>query len=98
MTPGLNLIGWFSLFSFDTPHQFQFIISITTIQQSGVDQFDGLFQHHSCSSPFKRDSRDSSVGIQTGYGLNGSGSIRGRGKVFFSSPQVSDRLWGPPIP
>jgi hypothetical protein len=38
-------------------------------------------------------SRDSSVGIATGCGLDGRGSIAGRGKIFlFSSP---DRLWGP---
>jgi hypothetical protein len=31
-------------------------------------------------------SRDSSVGIATGYGLDGRGSIPGKGKKFFSSP------------
>jgi hypothetical protein len=30
-------------------------------------------------------SRDSSVGIATGYGLDGRGSITGKGKIF-SSP------------
>jgi hypothetical protein len=38
--------------------------------------------------------RDSSVVITIGYGLNGSGSIPGRGKSFFSTLQCSDRLWG----
>jgi hypothetical protein len=36
------------------------------------------------------------VGIATSYGLDGRGSIPGRGKRFFSSPQRSDRLWGSP--
>jgi hypothetical protein len=40
--------------------------------------------------------RCSSVGIVTGYGLDGLGSIPGRGKIFFSSPQDPDRIWGPP--
>jgi hypothetical protein len=36
------------------------------------------------------------VGIATGlYGLEDRGSIPGRGKRFFSSPQRPDRLWGP---
>jgi hypothetical protein len=30
-----------------------------------------------------------------GYGLDGRGSIPGRGKEFFSSPQRSDWLWDP---
>jgi hypothetical protein len=38
----------------------------------------------------------SSVGIATVYGLDGQGSIPGKGKEFFSSPQSPDRLWGPP--
>jgi hypothetical protein len=40
--------------------------------------------------------RASLVGIGTDYGLDGQGSIFGTGKRFFSSPQCSDRLWGPP--
>jgi hypothetical protein len=39
--------------------------------------------------------RDRSVGITTGYGLDGRGSISGRVKRFFSTPQRPDRLWGP---
>jgi hypothetical protein len=35
-------------------------------------------------------SRDSSVGIATGYWLDGQGSIPGRGKRFFSTPQRPD--------
>jgi hypothetical protein len=38
--------------------------------------------------------RDSSVGIETGYGLD-PGSILGRGKRFVPSPHRPDRLWGP---
>jgi hypothetical protein len=41
-------------------------------------------------------SRDSSVSIVTGYGLDGQHSIPGRGKRFFSSTQCPDRLWVQP--
>jgi hypothetical protein len=43
--------------------------------------------------------RNSSVGIATGYRLDGRGSIPGRGKGFFSTPQRPDgptqsrKLW-----
>jgi hypothetical protein len=37
-------------------------------------------------------SRDSSVGIATGYGMDDQGSIPGKGKRFFSSPQCPHRL------
>jgi hypothetical protein len=40
--------------------------------------------------------QDSSVGIVTGYGLDGRILIPGRGKRFLSTPQCPDRLWGPP--
>jgi hypothetical protein len=43
----------------------------------------------------KERSRDSSVGIATGYRLHGRGSIPGIVR-FFSSPQCPDRIWGPP--
>ena len=36
---------------------------------------------------------DSSVGIATGYGLEGPGSNPGGGEIFRNSP---DRPWGPP--
>jgi hypothetical protein len=42
------------------------------------------------------EDRDSSVGIAKGYGLNGRGSISGRDKRFFSTPQPTDRFWAPP--
>jgi hypothetical protein len=41
-------------------------------------------------------SRDSSVGISTGFELGGRGWIPGRGKKFLFSSQCPDRLWGPP--
>jgi hypothetical protein len=41
-------------------------------------------------------SQDSSVSIGMGYGLDGLGSIPGRGKRFLSSPLCQKRLWGPP--
>jgi hypothetical protein len=40
-------------------------------------------------------SRDNSVGVATGYGLDGPGSIPSRVKIYFS-PQHPDRLWDPP--
>jgi hypothetical protein len=39
---------------------------------------------------------NSTVGIATGYGLDGSSSVLGRGKRFISTSQRPDRLWGPP--
>jgi hypothetical protein len=41
-------------------------------------------------------SRDNSVGMVTGYGMDRQGSTLGRVKRFFSSPQRPDRLWGAP--
>jgi hypothetical protein len=42
--------------------------------------------------------RDSSVGIATGYGLDGLGSIPGMSKRFLSPSRRPDRLWTPPKP
>jgi hypothetical protein len=42
------------------------------------------------------DSQYSSMGTATGYGLDGRGSIPGRVKRRFSTPQYPDRLWSPP--
>jgi hypothetical protein len=44
-------------------------------------------------------SRDSSVGIATGYGLDerGGGSSSPGSVKMFTSPYRPDRLWGPPI-
>jgi hypothetical protein len=44
-------------------------------------------------------SRDSSVGIATGYGLDdrgGGGVLVPVGSKIFTSPCRPDRLWGPP--
>jgi hypothetical protein len=45
-------------------------------------------------------SRDSSVGIATGYGLDDQGGGAGvrvpAGSKIFTSPYRPDRLWGPP--
>jgi hypothetical protein len=41
-------------------------------------------------------SRDSSVGITMGYGLDGRGSISGRAKRFPFTPQHPDQFWSPP--
>jgi hypothetical protein len=41
-------------------------------------------------------SRVSSVGIAIGHGLDGRGSVPGRSKRFFSSPQHPDRIWAHP--
>jgi hypothetical protein len=39
---------------------------------------------------------DSSLGIATGYGMDGRGSIPGRGKSFFSTPQRPEQFWDLP--
>jgi hypothetical protein len=63
--------------------------------------FISLYAWHSSQNkvplqPVQR-SRDSSVSIAIGYGLNGQGSIPGKGKILFSSPQHPDWL-GPTQP
>jgi hypothetical protein len=47
---------------------------------------------------FRMESRDSSVGIATGYGLGdrGVGVRVPGGSRIFSSPRRPDRFWGPP--
>jgi hypothetical protein len=45
--------------------------------------------------PTNREGRDTSVGIATGYELDGRHSIPGRSKKCFSSLQSPGRLWGP---
>jgi hypothetical protein len=44
----------------------------------------------------RQGTRDSSVGIVTGYRLDGRGLFPGRAKKFISTPQRPDRLWGSP--
>jgi hypothetical protein len=52
---------------------------------------------YTCPCLFHFDiSRETSVGIAMGYRQDGRGSIPGRDKREFSSPQRPDRLWGPP--
>jgi hypothetical protein len=41
-------------------------------------------------------SRDRSVIIAKGYGLEGRDSVPVRAKRLFYSPRCPDRLWGPP--
>jgi hypothetical protein len=41
-------------------------------------------------------SLDSSIGIATGYELEGRSTILGKDKRFFSNPQRTDQLWVPP--
>jgi hypothetical protein len=41
-------------------------------------------------------SSDISVGIATGYGMDGRSSITGRDKILFSPLQRPDLLFGPP--
>jgi hypothetical protein len=48
--------------------------------------------------PYRMGSRDSSVGIATGYGLDDRGvgvRVTVGSRIFFS-PRRPDRLWGPP--
>jgi hypothetical protein len=45
---------------------------------------------------FKMAIRDNSIGIATAYRLDGRGSILGREKRHFSSPQHPNPLWGQP--
>jgi hypothetical protein len=54
--------------------------------------------HFNIILPSTSGSRDSAVGIATGYGLNNSGvEVRVPvGSRIFSSPRRPDRLWGPP--
>jgi hypothetical protein len=44
---------------------------------------------------YNSKSRDSPARIVMGYRLDGWGSSPDRGKRFFSSLQLPDRLWGP---
>jgi hypothetical protein len=64
-------------------------------KQKPVTPFKHL--HHNISRvPRIHMSRDSSVSIATGYGLDDRGSIPGGGWQFFSSTLCPDRLLGPP--
>jgi hypothetical protein len=52
-------------------------------------------EKHKLSYTYCFRSQDSSVGIATGYGLDGPGSIPRSGR-YFISPQRPERLWGLP--
>jgi hypothetical protein len=49
-----------------------------------------------CSSSHDTKSRDSSVGIALGYGLDDRVRYLAGARNFFSSPPRQERLWGPP--
>jgi hypothetical protein len=70
-------------------------LSVTSRSKAARDRDDALFYFY-LFMVYLRGSRVSSVGIATSYGLESRDSISGRGKRFFSTPQRSDRLWGPP--
>jgi hypothetical protein len=55
-----------------------------------------LFVHRKSQILVSYLSWDSLVRIATGYGLDGRGSIPGKGKRFISCPQCPDRLCRPP--
>jgi hypothetical protein len=58
-----------------------------------------LGPHIPLSTLFSNKSRDSSVGIALGHGLDDRGSrvrFLAGGWEFFSSSSRPDRLWGPP--
>jgi hypothetical protein len=64
--------------------------------KSGVPQGYNLGPMHFNILIFSQVSRDSSDGMEMGYGLEGQGPILCGSKRFFSSPQRPNRLWGPP--
>jgi hypothetical protein len=65
----------------------------TPIRQSSVPALGCVIGKASlCTFSFYKGS----VRIVAGYGLDGRGSITGRSKKCFSTPQHSDQLWDPP--
>jgi hypothetical protein len=63
---------------------------------SSTTRKQSIFLHPIYLRPILIWSWDASVGIATGYGLDGWSSIPGRDKRFFSSPQRPHRFCGPP--
>jgi hypothetical protein len=71
-----------------------------------TEELQGIFSKHFSKALFDKihrlfkekdsvtgmGSRDSSVGIAIGYGLDDRGSIPGRDKIFVSTPKPLDRL------
>jgi hypothetical protein len=51
--------------------------------------------YHRNNNSNNNESRDSSVHIMTGYGLDGQDSIPGSDKKYSPIPKSSDPLWGP---
>jgi hypothetical protein len=71
------------------------------IYERSLHSVTNWLQRHICFHIETYKSRDSSVGIALGYGLDDRGSrVRfpggGGGWEFFSSPPRPERLWGPP--
>jgi hypothetical protein len=88
MCPGLYSRRWVSLFDKSSEVLFSWKLNSVEVKTLRyVTQVWYVLKH-------LWRSRDSSVGIATGYGLEGLGSIRGSIR-FLSSPQRLDRLWGP---
>jgi hypothetical protein len=83
-----------SVHSFNMLFQCFFFSEVKSVPKTGTT--DGLLWGP--GSGGRQRSRDSSVGVATGYGLDGQGLrvwvlVRSR---IFSSPYRSDWLWGPP--
>jgi hypothetical protein len=72
-------------------HNESFLAFYLLVRESSVIVLQLCAKLVGCSSELP-GSRDISVGITTGYGLDSRGSIRGRIERFFSSPQRPDRL------
>jgi hypothetical protein len=74
------------------PHPFPLHI-LFSLESVKKQTLPSLFDHFTVQT-----SRDSPVGIATGYGLDGLGvGVRVPvGERFFASPRSPDRLWGPP--
>jgi hypothetical protein len=63
---------------------------------TNLDQTSPMsWQKHKLSYTYCFRSRDNSVGLVTGDGLDGPGSIPGSSRYFFP-PEHPDRLWGLP--
>jgi hypothetical protein len=81
-----DLHGFYYLFTFTSP--VTTTITATANDIAPYPPYFPLFLHPFRSLEiilqFSIRSRDSSVGIAKGYGLNGRGSIPGRGKTFFT--------------
>jgi hypothetical protein len=79
----------------DRPNRKEVALEMVKWIRSDIIALDFPFNDE---STFHLFGKDSSVGIATGYGLDGRGvRVRVRvGERFFSSPRRPDRFWGPP--